>query len=248
MENNFKFTAITHKSETISEAELSFLKNHSKAQKLPSFKEFQFKNVYSEMSLKGCLKSAYLRESLWLRLKQALSELGKGYSFLLFDTFRTKETQLALFEKIYLEQKMLNPDLSHEKIMRLTRTYVAHPHEPSRFLVPPHNSGGAVDLTLCYNDTPLDMGTNFDEVSELSRTDAFEGEWKKDLKISKNNWLSIRNNRRLLFNALIQSGFVNYEEEWWHYDLGDCIWAQKKNMEWFYPSMENEVWKCQANI
>jgi D-ala-D-ala dipeptidase len=36
-------------------------------------------------------------------------------------------------------------------------------------------------------------------------------------------------------------GFVNYSAEWWHYDLGDCIWATTFNLDWLYGSMEGEV-------
>ena len=118
---------------------------------------------------------------------------------------------------------------------------MAHPDEPGRFLVPPHNSGGAVDLTLRYQGKILDFGTDFDATTDCSTTDYFEGEWTPEQPWSKLKWEEIRDNRRLLFNVLTSCGFVNYAHEWWHYDLGDCIWAQEKNSSWFYSSMERQV-------
>ena len=37
--------------------------------------------------------------------------------------------------------------------------------------------------------------------------------------------------RRLLFHTLIDVGFVNYPEEWWHFDYGNQWWASIKNKE-----------------
>ena len=36
-------------------------------------------------------------------------------------------------------------------------------------------------------------------------------------------------------------GFINYKVEWWHYDIGDCMWANEHDIHWFYPSMEEEL-------
>ncbi len=37
------------------------------------------------------------------------------------------------------------------------------------------------------------------------------------------------------------AGFVNYAEEWWHYDLGDCIWSELKSAIGFTLSLEDEL-------
>ena len=36
-------------------------------------------------------------------------------------------------------------------------------------------------------------------------------------------------------------GFVNYEQEWWHYDLGDCIWSEKMDIDWYFDGAESLV-------
>lgn len=68
-----------------------------------------------------------------------------------------------------------------------------------------HNLGLAIDLTLVELRTgvPLDMGTAFDTFSRAAHTANTDG-----------NALE----RRLRLKRLMESeGFVNYEQEWWHY-------------------------------
>ena len=91
------------------------------------------------------------------------------------------------------------------------------------------------------NGQLLDMGTDFDAVTPMSSTNFFEQNYQINSEISEKRWYEVRINRRILFNALKHVGFTNYEVEWWHYDLGNCMWANILNKNWYYPSMENEV-------
>ena len=79
-----------------------------------------------------------------------------------------------------------------------------------------HNTGGAIDLTLSKNGKEINMGTNFDYFGEKAWTNYFE--------INENNE-DIKNNRRILYNLMIEEGFVNLPSEWWHYDYGDKVWS-----------------------
>ena len=68
-----------------------------------------------------------------------------------------------------------------------------------------HNLGLAIDLTLVEIRTgvPLDMGTAFDTFSRAAHTANADGTMLE---------------RRLRLKRLMESeGFVNYEQEWWHY-------------------------------
>jgi D-alanyl-D-alanine dipeptidase len=68
-----------------------------------------------------------------------------------------------------------------------------------------HNLGLAIDLTLVDGRTgvPLDMGTPFDTFSRSAHTMNTSGPVLE---------------RRLLLKHLMESeGFVNYDQEWWHY-------------------------------
>ena len=81
-----------------------------------------------------------------------------------------------------------------------------------------HQSGGAVDLTLCDQEGhPLDMGTVYMEHNDSTATD------------SKHVTSEQRRNRDILLNAMKQAGFVNYPAEWWHFAYGDRMWAAYKH-------------------
>lgn len=68
-----------------------------------------------------------------------------------------------------------------------------------------HNLGLAIDLTLvdAHTGAPLDMGTPFDTFSSSAHTANASGAVLE---------------RRLRLKRLMEAeGFVNYDQEWWHY-------------------------------
>jgi D-alanyl-D-alanine dipeptidase len=198
-------------------------------------------NQYYRLRIKGALPEMMTRQGVAEALETALACLPEGYEFWVFDAFRTKKTQLHLFLSIYEKIKKQHNQFGHEKIMEMTREFVAHPEEKSRFEIAPHNSGGAIDLTIGYKDSPLDMGTEFDAALEQSSTAWFEGDFESQFEFSEERWFNIRNNRRILFNSMKKAGFTNYHPEWWHYDLGDCLWASTHGLDVFFDSMEKEI-------
>lgn len=220
---------------------LKFLKSNDEISCLHDIPRVRLVNRYHHLGHKGTSPTMIARKSVYLKLKQATEILGKDYGFIIFDSYRSNETQLHLFQNIHNDIKRQHPQKSEEEILQLTRVYVAHPKERSRYAVSPHNSGGAVDLNLHKNNSPLDMGTKFDEISKLTCTTSFEAPHDPNSCIDKERWNEIRLNRRLLFNIMKSVGFVNYPEEWWHYDLGDCIWAAQSNSKWFYDSLEGKI-------
>ena len=70
-----------------------------------------------------------------------------------------------------------------------------------------HNMGVAVDLTVVSLaiGEPLDMGTPFDTFDESAHTANATGE--------------VARNRAVLVDAMEAEGFVNYEQEWWHFSF-----------------------------
>lgn len=107
-----------------------------------------------------------------------------GLDVLVFDAFRPTEAQWKLWQAL--------PD----------PTFIADPRLGST-----HGRGVAVDLTLCTPDgVPLDMGTGFDEMTELSYHAAAVP-------------AAARRNRLLLLGVMVEAGFVHNEFEWWHYNL-----------------------------
>ncbi|WP_208278890.1 M15 family metallopeptidase [Massilia oculi] len=92
------------------------------------------------------------------------------------------------------------------------RLYLANPARGSI-----HSYGMALDITLLDADgRELDMGTGFDDMTELSHPALEEG-FVLAGQLSEHQLA----NRRLLRAAMLQAGFFGIKTEWWHFDCGD---------------------------
>ena len=87
--------------------------------------------------------------------------------------------------------------------------------EPARGSI--HSYGMALDITLLDDaGHEFDMGTGFDDMTELSHPALEEGFLARgDLTQQQVD------NRQLLRAAMFQAGFVGIKTEWWHFDCGD---------------------------
>jgi len=90
------------------------------------------------------------------------------------------------------------------------------------YLAPPergsiHSFGMAVDVTILdAAGRELDMGTGFDDMTELSHP-ILE---PKHVASGSLTAAQIAN-RQLLRDAMFHAGFVGINSEWWHFDCGD---------------------------
>ncbi len=92
------------------------------------------------------------------------------------------------------------------------RLYLA---DPARGSI--HSYGMALDITLLDADgVELDMGTGFDDMTELSHPALEEG-FLLAGQLTEHQLA----NRRLLRTAMLQAGFLGIKTEWWHFDCGD---------------------------
>jgi len=90
--------------------------------------------------------------------------------------------------------------------------YLANPQRGSI-----HSFGMALDITLLDADgRELDMGTGFDDMTELSHP-ALEARFLASGALTAQQAA----NRQLLRDAMFQAGFVGINTEWWHFDCGD---------------------------
>lgn len=173
--------------------------------------------AYLQQGLPGAEKTCLLRQGVVLRLKQAADKLPEGYSIYIFDALRSLTVQKALYDRFRAEVEREHPGLSSRELDAIIDEFVAIPvkrlDRPS-----PHATGGAVDLTLCKDGQLLDMGTDFDDFTDLAHTAALERACPPELE-------EARQNRRLLFHLMASVGLVNYECEWWHYAYGERQWA-----------------------
>jgi D-alanyl-D-alanine dipeptidase len=152
------------------------------------------------------------------KVKSLLQENHENWNIKIWDGYRPLKLQKILYDEYFHELKDKHPDWGEEKIHENVIIFICPPsHDP---LVPsPHNTGGAVDLTLVdAAGEEIDMGTKFDEFNEKAFTDHFkDSEDEKELMFHKN--------RMLMKELLEKVGFKNYEEEWWHFNYGNPQWA-----------------------
>ena len=128
---------------------------------------------------------------------QWLAAQRPGYTVLVLDAVRPQRVQEQLWAA--LEGTGL-------------RDYLA---DPARGSI--HSFGMALDVTLLdESGAELDMGTDFDDLSERSQP-LLEQQMLAKGEITR---LHV-GNRLLLRDAMQQAGFVGISSEWWHYDLGD---------------------------
>lgn len=177
---------------------------------------FLVDSQYYKQGIVGAYKDCYARESVVERLKQAQSYLPNGLRFMIYDAYRPISVQQHLWDYYRAEVVSKNPELTEEEIDFKTSFFVSKPsydvNNPSL-----HNTGGAIDLTLVSKDgNVLNMGTEFDDFTDRAWTNHFE-------EYADNN--EVRENRRILYNAMLQAGFTNLPSEWWHYDYGTKFWG-----------------------
>ncbi|WP_417226879.1 M15 family metallopeptidase [Amphritea sp.] len=101
-----------------------------------------------------------------------------------------------------------------------TRMVSAVTYPDGSTLLPPHNSGAAVDLFLIDEQgAMLDFGM---DIYRWNETDP-----DPDLCLSHCSTLSEQAmaNRRLLANVMSTVGLVNYQQEWWLFSYRDRFWA-----------------------
>ena len=148
-------------------------------------------NNFTGAPLPGYLANrAYLRREAALALSRVQRDLQpRGLGLKVFDSYRPVRATLAMVE---WTQRVNRPDL-------LTDGYIA---SRSR-----HNLGLAIDLTLIDLATgrELEMGTPFDTFSAAAHTANASGEAAA--------------NRQKLKVAMEREGFVNYDQEWWHFSF-----------------------------
>lgn len=198
--------------------------------------EFVLEPVYFKLGHSDTDKM-YLREGAIEKLRLAQLNLRKtkrceGWNLKVWDGFRTLKVQKILYDDYYSVLKQKHPAWSDKKLRKGVEVFVCLPsYDP---LSPSyHNTGGTVDLTLVdENGEEIEMGTPFDEFTEKAFVDYFAD--KKDPES-----VELHKNRMLLQKVMMDAGFINYEEEWWHFSYGTKEWAEKTGADFaVYGSVE----------
>jgi D-alanyl-D-alanine dipeptidase len=154
-----------------------------------------------------------LRRSVVAKLVEATRHLPRDIRFLVVEGHRPLSLQKRYFDGYTQQLRGRHADWDNKRIYDEASKYVAPPE-----IIPPHSTGGAVDLTLATKEgNEMDMGTRLNVNPEESDNACFT--------FAANISASAKGNRQLLINAMSKGGFVNYPTEWWHWSYGDKYWA-----------------------
>ncbi len=193
-----------------------------------------FGAAYLTQGLPGAMDRCLVREGVAQRLVKAAQQLPQGWSLLIFDSLRPFSVQKALYDQFRQVIVQERPQASPAELEMILDEFVAKPvKRPDR--PSPHATGGAVDLTLCRDGVALDMGTGFDDFTNLAHTDWLEQSCPPHLK-------EPRDHRRILYHLMESVGLVNYASEWWHYAYGERQWAVRTGKTPIYGFQEGCGW------
>lgn len=154
----------------------------------------------------------FVRETVANMLLRAQQLLGP-IKLLIIEGHRPITLQKVYFDEYYDNLKGKYPQWSHEKLYQAASTYVSPPE-----IVPPHSTGGAIDLTLTNAaGVELNMGVPVNASPEESNNRCYT--------LASDISDQAKANRQLLINAMSSVGFVNFPSEFWHWSYGDKYWA-----------------------
>lgn len=177
---------------------------------------FAIEPVYYKQGMSP-VSTTHLRKGTADKLIAAQESLGGKYRFKIWDGYRPRSVQNAIYDAHWKATAAKYPDWNNEQIALAVGVFVTKATSKER--IPLHATGGAVDLTLIDDKgNELDMGTAFDHFGPEAASMFFEEEES-----------TVRANRRLLREAMINAGFRHDDDEWWHYDYGNQIWAKFLN-------------------
>lgn len=170
----------------------------------------------------------YLRQGVLSALITAQSYLQQqrpGWRIQIFDAYRPLEVQQFMvnysFAEVVKAQGLQLDNLSplqQEEIWQQVYQFWAIPnYNPAT--PPPHSTGAAIDITLVnHHGEVVDMGSPIDEISERSHPNYFADS-------TDTNQQLYHAHRLLLWDIMRTAGFQRHWNEWWHFSLGDQMWA-----------------------
>ncbi len=173
----------------------------------------------------------YLRQGVLKSLENAQASLQQeyGWSLKIFFSYRPVSVQRFMVDYTYRQlltsQNLVETELTHqqrqqilEKVYQIWAVPSENPATP-----PPHSTGAAIDLTLIDSQgNPLDIGGEIDELSERSQPNYYAQSTLLEHQI-------YHQQREILYQAMRNAGFHRHPGEWWHFSLGDQMWAYQES-------------------
>lgn len=156
----------------------------------------------------------FIRLSIAEKLNRIQKRLGK-YRFKIWDGWRSREVQHRIYMKYWKDLEADHPDWEDQKLKKEVGTFITVANDPNR--APIHATGGSTDLTLIdLSGKELNMGTGFDHFGPESASLFYE---KNDIDEQ------VKTNRKFLREIMAAEDFRSDDNEWWHFDYGNQLWA-----------------------
>ena len=152
----------------------------------------------------------FVRKRVAEMCEEAAQLLPDGYYLGLVEGWRPIERQQRIFDFIWNCAKETYPERSYASLRRTVCRWAA----PTDQKAPPgHCTGAAVDVWL--------VDENGEVIDVTSPFDRFRTAPTYTYGLSE----EAHRNRMILVEAMLQVGFSNCRDEWWHYSYGDAGWA-----------------------
>lgn len=158
----------------------------------------------------------FVRETVARMCHEASLKLPSGYNLGLVEGWRPIERQQRIYDFMWRCAQEAFPNRNHAALRRTVCRWVA----PTDQKAPPgHCTGAAVDVwILDDNGEPIDVISPFERF-QVAAT----------YSIGLTDYAY--RNRMLLVEAMLEVGFSNCRDEWWHYSWGDAGWAVRTGVD-----------------
>jgi len=167
-----------------------------------------------------------------LRLaQQHLQTAQPGWRIEVFDAYRPITVQQFMVDYTFrelvahagLDEGTLSPQQRQSTLAQVYQFWAPPSSDPAD--APPHSTGSAIDVTLVSEtDRDVDFGSPVDEVSVRSYPDHFA-------RTTSSAEQTFHQHRLLLRQSMMAAGFAPHPREWWHFSLGDRLWAWHKSQQ-----------------
>lgn len=145
----------------------------------------------------------------------AARSLPKGIKLAITDAWRPFIRQVKISEWMEGCIKEAFPEISHSALRRRACRWVAPVDQPTP---PGHCTGAALDVAL------------IDEAGELLDVTSPYGRFQASPTYVFGLTPEAQRNRDLLVHSMLEAGFSNCRDEYWHYSFGDAGWAVRMGL------------------
>lgn len=168
--------------------------------------------------VKALLEAQFLLEK---RHHQWKIKIYDAYRPVGVQQFMVNYTYESLVKSLNLQEQQLSAQQQQDLWGRVYELWAAPSLDTK--MPPPHSTGAAVDVTIVDDrGKVLDMGSEIDELSERSQPNYYLSD--RDGENQQYHF-----HRQLLHRIMTKSGFCRHPGEWWHFSLGDQMWAWLHN-------------------